>query len=93
MTAPALGGKSSCSQVLQGAGKRLPAVAGLIPPACEFTQSERAGVSRDPHGRIYRRGPLFAAPSARGLDCKCRRAPAERWFGFRAAVVISVAAA
>lgn len=39
------------------------------------------------------KGLLLAAPSARGLDCKRWKAPAERWFGFRAAVVILVAAA
>lgn len=55
--------------------------------------SERVGVSRDPYVQIYRRGMLFAAPSARGLDGNCWKAPAGRWFGFRAAVVILVAAA
>lgn len=82
LTAPSSKEKSRFSQLFFGyVGKRPPAVIGLIPSCMHIyaeEPSERARVSGDV--RSYRRGLLPAAPSARGLDCKCWKAPDERWF-------------
>lgn len=95
-TASSLKEKSRFTQVcFECVGRGPPAAAGPIPSRTSIHSQEprgRARLSTDPCVRSCRSRLRFAAPSARGWDCKCQKAPAERWFGFRAAVVISAAA-
>lgn len=90
-TASSLKEKGSFSQVYFGCAGN----AGPIPSRVNIHPQEprgKARLSTDPCAQSWRRRLSFAALTEKGWDCKCQKAPAERWFGFRAAVVISAAA-